>query len=171
MRGEARRQDGGMTRGREGSVTTGDSTTSWHDKRTRGWRDQTTSVLKFIIPLVLVHKFSEWLLFDSEPIQQSWRSDDQSTVTIFLHSIFLGLGKLWCRMSIQMKWLFNLCFGDTPLMQAFESTIFTSTSSVPMQLVVLNRWPSTKRFHFNFLMEKPHFVWKWARWAATRRCS
>ena len=115
MRGEAGRRDGGMTRGREGSATTDDSTTSWHNKRTRGQRDQTMSVLKFIIPLILLHKLSEWLSFDSEPIQ-SWRSDDQSTVTIFLHLNFLG--ELWCRMPIQLKWPFNLCFGDTPLMQA-----------------------------------------------------
>ena len=40
-------------------------------------------------------------------------------------------------------------------MQAFQSNIFTSTSNVSVQLVVLNQWPSTKRFHFNFLMEKP----------------
>ncbi len=52
----------------------------------------------------------------------------------------------------------NLFFGDTPLMQAFKSNFFASTSNVPVQLVVLNRWPSTKRFHFTFLMEKPHFV-------------
>jgi len=50
MRGEARRRDGGVTRGREGSATTGDSTTSWRDKRTKGQRDKTMSVLKCIIP-------------------------------------------------------------------------------------------------------------------------
>ena len=25
-------------------------------------------------------------------------------------------------------------------------------------VVILNRWPSTKRFQFTFLMEKPHFL-------------
>jgi hypothetical protein len=58
-RGKARRQDGDVTRGQEGSSTTGNSTTSWHDKRTRGRRDQTTSVLKFIIPPILLRKLSE----------------------------------------------------------------------------------------------------------------
>ena len=28
-------------------------------------------------------------------------------------------------------------------MQAFKSNMFTSTSNMPVQLVVLNRWPST----------------------------
>jgi hypothetical protein len=59
MRGEERRQDGGVTRGQEGSATTGDSTTSWHDKRRGGCRDEKTSVLKYIIPLILICKLSE----------------------------------------------------------------------------------------------------------------
>jgi hypothetical protein len=50
MRGEARRRDSGMTRGREGSAMTGDSTTSWCNKRKGGWLDNRTSVLKCIIP-------------------------------------------------------------------------------------------------------------------------
>jgi hypothetical protein len=59
MRGEARKRVGGVTRGREGSATTGDSTTSWHDKMTRGQYDETTSVLVYIIPLILLRKLSE----------------------------------------------------------------------------------------------------------------
>jgi hypothetical protein len=59
MKGEAIRRDGGMARGQEGSATTGDSTTSWHDKRTRGQRNETTSVLKYIIPLILLLNLSE----------------------------------------------------------------------------------------------------------------
>ena len=103
--------------------------------------------------------------FWAHSIVEEWRSVDRHYSCI---SIFLG--ELWSRMPIRMKWLFNLCFRDTPLMQAFKSNIFKSTSNVPVKLVVLNQWPSTKRVHLKFLMEKPHFVWKWARGAATRRC-
>jgi hypothetical protein len=42
-------------------------------------------------------------------------------------------------------------------MKAFKSTVFASTSNAPVQLVVANQLPSMKGFHFNILMEKPHF--------------
>ncbi len=46
-------------------------------------------------------------------------------------------------------------------MHTFKSNFFASTSNVPVHfVVVLNRWPSTKRFQFTFLMEKPHFYMK-----------
>ena len=48
MRGEARRQDGGVMRGQEGSTMTDDSSTSRHNKRTRGQCDKTASVLTYI---------------------------------------------------------------------------------------------------------------------------
>ena len=37
-----------------------------------------------------------------------------------------------------------------------------------MQCLDENRWPLMKRSHFLFLIEKPHFEWKWARLAATK---
>ncbi len=52
----------------------------------------------------------------------------------------------------------TLCFGDTALIKASKSNFFNSTSNMAVQLVVVNRWPLMKSFHFNFLMEKPHFV-------------
>jgi hypothetical protein len=52
----------------------------------------------------------------------------------------------------------TLCFGDTALMKASKSNFFNLTLNMAVQLVVVNRWPSMKSFHFNFLMEKPHFV-------------
>jgi hypothetical protein len=57
-----------LTRGwRNERTAKGNATTSWRDKMTRG--------------------------FDSEPIQ-SWRNDDQPTITIFLHLNFSGrIGK------------------------------------------------------------------------------
>jgi len=48
------------------------------------------------------------------------------------------LGELAARTLIQMKLHFSLFFGDTPLMQAFKSNFFASTSNVPVQLVVVN---------------------------------
>jgi len=46
-------------------------------------------------------------------------------------------------------------------MNEVKSIVFASISNVPfkvaVQSVVVNRWPSMKSFHFNFLMENPHF--------------
>ena len=154
MRGEAKRQDDGVTRGQECSATAGNSTSSWHDKRTRGRHNKTTSVLKYIIPLMLLCKLSDSLSFDSEPIQ-SWRSDDQSTITIFLHLNFSG--RIVMQNANPNEVYLLLCFGDTPLMQAFKSNFCLSISSVPIHLVFANRCPSRKSFHFKIFMEKPHF--------------
>ena len=49
----------------------------------------------------------------------------------FCISIFLA--ELRCRMPIWMKWLFNLCFGDTPLMQAFNSLTPMGADMCPLK--------------------------------------
>jgi hypothetical protein len=127
-------------------------------RRTRGRCNQTTSVLKFIIPLILLCKLTESSLsFDSEPIQL-FRIDDQSTVTIFLHLNFSE--RIVMQNANPNEVTLQPMLWRYPIGASIKSTIFTSTSNVPV-----------KRFCFNFLIEKPHFVWKWARWAATRRCS
>ena len=43
-------------------------------------------------------------------------------------------------------------------MHTFMSNFFASISTVPIpiQLVVANRCPSRKSFHFDIFMEKPH---------------
>ena len=60
-------------------------------------------------------------------------------------------------MPIRINCLLALCTGDTLLRNEFNSIVLVSISNVPMQCLDENRWPSMKRSHFLFLIEKPHF--------------
>ena len=101
-------------------------------------------------------------------IAGEWRSFDRHYLSV--SQFFCGT-KVALIMPIQIGCLHTLCTGDTPLINKLKSIVLESISNVPMQCLDENWWPSMKRPHFLFLIEKPHFVWKWARLAATRRYS
>jgi hypothetical protein len=132
VRGEARRQDGGVTRGQCNDRWLNNQLAQQEYKRAAGQDDECSQVYNSTYCSVNCQNDCCLIL---SPFNRGGVTISRPSL-YFCISIFLG--ELRCRMPIRMKWLFNLCFGDTPCMHAFKSNFFASTSNVPVQLVVLN---------------------------------